>query len=262
MESRRRRPSRFLRSQAFQEGASAIAERFRRDPIHQPVDPPFDHYYQRILKGDVAAILEYDEFDVFGHSDGSFYEVVGRLVPLQSFAAAKHMIFEITRRGENKAAPTDYEVYRYWYTALRRFCRIARDFIREEYKGEDEADTALRREQLWRQYIDTWEFRKKGTSTARSLNELRAWVKTWESQHQNAPSLQNQVERFSRCFLVPKVIFFALAESNRQGSNRADRDKRCRSRKFRWTPSYVARKYACAIAGMSSGTVSHRNGRK
>src|SRR5713101_3187402 len=119
MATRRGRPSKAQQEQALRKGALTVAERFRREPIRQPVDPAFNPYYQRILAGDVAAILDYDGFDVFRRdSDSSFYEVVGRLVSLQSLDAAKRIVSEIARTGEN-ARGLKMEAYQYWYSTLR-----------------------------------------------------------------------------------------------------------------------------------------------
>src|SRR6266852_5977207 len=149
MASRRGRPSRAMQQQALKQDAAAIAEQFRREPIRQPVDPAFDPYYQRILKGDLDAVLEYSGLFMM-YPDSSFYEVVGRLVALHSFAATKRIISEIALRGD-PAAPTPHDVYYYWNNKLRFCCRIARDFIREKY----EADGSVKREKLWHDYVET-----------------------------------------------------------------------------------------------------------
>ncbi|HEV3206939.1 MAG TPA: hypothetical protein VGZ28_08290 [Terriglobales bacterium] len=265
----RGRPSKAMQEQALKQDASAIAERFRREPIHQPVDPAFDPYYQRILKGDLAAVLEYSAFDE-RNPDSSFYEVVGRLAALQSFGAAKHIISKIARRGENPVAV--YEVYYYWYSNLRFRCRIARDFIREKY----EADGFVKREKLWHDYVETCSFgirvTKKGaprsqgvrelTARSQGIRELKEWAETPHSKSEDVPSLYDLVDRFSMFFLVPKRIFFELAESDWRSSGHADRDRRYRARRMHKTPSTVARKFAGLMAGVSPSTMSHRNVRK
>jgi hypothetical protein len=256
-----------MQQQALKQDAAAIAENFRRQPIRQPVDPAFDPYYQRILKGDLAAVLEYGGFDVFMMDpDSSFYEVVGRLVALHSFAAAKRIISEIARRGD-PTAPAPADVYYYWNSKLRLCCCIARDFIREQYK----ADGSVKREKLWHEYVETCSrtrLIKKGTArpqgprelAARSqvIKELKEWAQTMHSNSEDVRSLYDLVDRFSMFFLVPKAIFFELAESD----SHAERDSRYRARRLLKTPSAVARKYAGLMAGVSASTMSHKNVRK
>jgi hypothetical protein len=249
----RGRPSKSALEQALKRDAPTIAETFSRSPIRQPVDPSFSPYYQRILAGDVATILDY-EFDVLrSDSENSFYEVVGRLVALQSLDAAKRIVSEIARTGKN-ARGLKMEAYQYWYSTLRSRCKFARDFIQEAYR----ADGSLKRGKLWCDYIDLFDFRVKGISQTRSLNEFKAWARALDSKCE-AASLYDQVSRFSKFFLVPKTIFFDLAESDKHSSNSVDLDRRYRTRRLRWTPSFIARKYACAIVGISPSSISHRN---
>src|ERR1700693_1894082 len=99
MATRRGRPSKALLKRALKEGASEIAKGFRRHPLRQPVDPLFEPYYQRILMGDLTAVSDYCDSYSGGFSfDDSFYELIGRLVPLQDLAAAKQIVSEIARR--------------------------------------------------------------------------------------------------------------------------------------------------------------------
>src|SRR6266849_4413656 len=100
MASRRGRPSKTVQEQVLKQDAPTIAEGFSRHPLRQPVDPGFDPYYQRMLKGDPAAILEYFDLGIgfAADFDSSFYEAIGRLVPLRSSITAKHIVSTIARR--------------------------------------------------------------------------------------------------------------------------------------------------------------------
>src|SRR5207248_1592334 len=89
--------------------------------------------------------------------DSSFYELVGRLVPLQFFGAAKQIISEVQRLGADfdlkrgaVLIPPDWVVYQHWYELLKVHCKIARQFIRDKYK----ADPSAKRPQLWNEYCE------------------------------------------------------------------------------------------------------------
>src|ERR1022692_2137460 len=126
---------------SLEQGRSTIVFELSHHLLRQPVDPGFDAYYQRVLNGDLAAILDYCDR---GWRANSFYELVGRLVPLQSVDAAKQIVTEIARRG-NPFGPTGEDAYQYWYNTLKRACTIARAFIRDAYN----TDALVKREQLW-----------------------------------------------------------------------------------------------------------------
>lgn len=92
---------------------------------------------------------------------------------------------------------------------------------------------------------------------ARDADELKAFLETPDPKTGQLPSLYEQVDRFWMSRLVPKQLFFELAESQRPSNARAERDRRCVNRRFLWTPSSIARKYAAQIAGVSVSAMSH-----
>lgn len=263
MATRRRRPSKAALQQILKRDGAKIAEEFRRLPLRQPVDHLFAPYYQRILTGDLAAVSDYRESNSGSFIlDSSFYELIGRLVQLQDVAAAKQIVSENAKRlVDITGLPDDiYGEYEHWYGWLRIFCESARQFIRERYK----ADESVKREQLWHEYIDRYyatnffgPFNQQNETTlSHDIKELKTWGEQFRADRD---SIVDLVERFWCHGLVPKPMFYELAESNRRADGRAERDKRYRSRRFRWTPSSIARKYACAIVGISPSTVSHKN---
>jgi hypothetical protein len=254
------RPSKAVLQQALEQDKSTIIGKLQ--PLRQPVDPAFSPYYQRVLNGDLTALLDYcDVYNEFLDMQHSFLELIGQLVPLQHLGAAKQIIVEIGRRGESLGFPRAV-TYRHWYNALKLACKIAREFIRAEYQ----ADTSVKREQLWNPYVDecytSFSYDDKGGSRPDEIRKWKEWVETPDSQGQEPPSLYELVDRFTTHRLVPKPIFFELAQSSRSSGDPAGRDKRRRNRRFLWTPSYIARKNACAIVGISPSTVSHKNRRK
>jgi hypothetical protein len=92
MAKRRGRPSKAFQEQVLEQDAGKIAEHFLSYPLREPVDSRFEPYYQRILNGDLFAVWDYYST---GMLEDSFYELIGRLVPLQSFAAAKQIISDV-----------------------------------------------------------------------------------------------------------------------------------------------------------------------
>jgi len=263
MAARRGRPSKALRKRALKEGASEIADRFRRHPLRRPVDPLFEPYYRRILNGDLAAVSDYCDANSGRFSlDDSFYELIGRLVPLQDLAAAKLIVSEIARRHVLLVGLPDNidEEYERWYGWLRIFCESARQFIRERYK----ADESVKREQLWHEYIDRYyatdffgDYQNE-TTRPQDIKEFKTRGEQFCADREWIVDLE---ERILSHGVVPKPMFDELAESNRRADARAARDKRYRGRRFRFTPSSVARRYACAIVGISVSSVSHKNKR-
>jgi hypothetical protein len=264
MAKRRGRPSQALRQQILEQDAGKIAEHFLSYPLREPVDPRFEPYYRRILNRDLFAVWDYYST---GMLEGSFYELIGRLVPLQCFAVAKRIISDVqlcrdefdTARG-GTATPPDWVVYKHCYRLLLPLCQVARQFIRDKYK----VDTSAKREQLWNEYCDhffpTTSSLRSGLKTP---GELKAWGETmypkWrQTPHRCDDALWAVVERFLGHNLVPKPIFFELALSDRRADVKAERDKRYRHRRFVRASSFIARKYACAMVGISPSSVSHK----
>lgn len=256
-----RRPSKADQKKALErsleQSKSTIVFELTSHPLRQPVNPRFYPYYLRVLNGDMAAILDYcdREWPV-----DSYYELIGRLVTLQSDGAVKQIVAEIARRG-NPFYPNEEDAYEHWYNTLKRDCKRARAFIRHKYR----ADASVKREQLWNPYVNQCCISRrdrKGAARSEEIRKLKEWAETGDSHRREPPSLNDMVDRFSINRLVPKQIFFELAESYRISWDRAGQDKRCRNRRFRWTPSFIARKHACEMVGISPSTVSHKNRRK
>jgi hypothetical protein len=228
------------------------------------VDLEFNNYYERVLNGDLTALLGYlDDHDCYQFElPPSFYELVGQLVLLQHMGAAKQILARIVRRGRFLGSFSTEHAYRYWYRVIKRACDIARDFIRAEY----ETNSLVKRKELWTPYIEQCYLSRrhdyKGVARSEEIRKWRDWAEAADSQGREPPSLNDLVDRFSVAFLVPQVIFFELAESFPSYGSPAGRDKRRRIRRFRWTPSYVARKYAAAMVNLSAGTVSRKYKRK
>lgn len=125
-----------------------------------------------------------------------------------------------------------------------------------------EADDSLKREQLWHEYMDKYyaaDFfgrsnQQNQATRSQDIKELKAWGEQFRADRDWILDL---VERFCSYGVVPRPMFDELAES-RPGYMR---DKRYRMRLFRRTPSSIARKFACAIAGLSVSSVSHKHRR-
>jgi hypothetical protein len=258
----RGRPPKKIRERILKQDAEKIANHFRGSPLRQPVDPLFDPYYQRIVNGDLAALSDYCESNSGRFSlDASFYELIGRLLSLPDVAAAKQIVAEMGRRLIHITGPPDDvdEEYGHWYRWLRILSKSARKFIRERYK----ADESVKREQLWHEYIDRHYVTnvyglsnsQKETPRPQAIKELITWGEQFRADRDWFSDL---VKRFWSHGLVPRAIFNELAASNRRADARAERDKRCRHRRFVWTPSFIARKYACAMVGISPSSVSHK----
>jgi len=276
MGTRRGRPSRTALQENFRRDSAKTAEHFRRYPLRQPVDHQFEPYYQRFLKGDLIAALEY--CDDHGTLDDSFYELIGRLVALQSWGAARQIVSEIQRRGfylndarhGGASRLPDEVIYRDIYPQLRQLCEVAREFIRERYKK----DPVAKREQLWNEYVDgfyspyffSFPTLRSEQSSFKTSGDLKAWGETMSSHVVPRPgrreeTLWDLVHQFSLHHLVPKPMFFELAETTKRADALAERDRRYHSRRFRSTPSMVARKYSAAMVGFSTSHISHKNRR-
>jgi hypothetical protein len=267
---------RALRKQIFEQDAGKIAEHFLSYPLREPVDSRFDPYYQRILNGDLFAVWDYYRTCAL---EGSFYELIGRLVPLQYFAAAKLIISDVQLCGDEfdtarggTAIPPDRVVYNVCYRMLFPLCQVAGQFIREKYK----VDPGAKREHLWNEYCDhffavaapilVWRAGrvvKMFQLGFKTLRDLKAWgeteyAKCGQTPHRSDRALWDLVEKFSSHHLVPRPVFFDLAAGRRRSELRPGYDKRRPYSQFSSTPSVIARKYACSMVGLSPSSVSHK----
>lgn len=260
----RGRPSKASQEQILGQDAGKIAEYFLSYPLREPVDPRFEPYYRRILNGDLFAVWDYYGT---GELEGSFYELIGRLVPLQSFAAAKQIISDVQLCGAEFDSgrggymmPPDWLIYQHCYRLLLPLCQVARHFIWKKYK----VDPLAKRGQLWNEYCDRF-FPMIGSrqSGLKTLGDLKAWgeaeyAKCGQTPHRSDDALWALVEQFRLHHLVPRPVFFDLAAGHRHSELRPGYDKRRHYYQFSSTPSTIARKYACAMVGLSPSSVSHK----
>jgi hypothetical protein len=276
MAKRRGRPSKASQKQILEHDGGKIAAHFLSYPLRQPVDPRFDPYYRRILNGDLFAVWDYYGT---GALEGSFYELIGRLVPLQYFAAAKQIISDVQLCGDEfdtvrggTAIPPDWVVYEHWCRLLHPLCKVARQFIRKNYEDNPWDE----REDLWKKYCDhffavaapilVWRVGrvvKKFQLGLKTLGDLKAWgeteyAKCGQNPHRHDPAMTALVEQFGLHHLVPRPVFFDLAAVYRHPELRPGYDKRRHYYQFSSTPSMIARKYACAMVGLSPSSVSHK----
>ena len=263
MAKRPGRPSKASQEQILGQDAGKIAKHFLSYPLREPVDARFEPYYRRILNGDLFAGLDYCRT---GELEGSFYELIGRLVPLQSFAAAKQIISDVKLRGfefdSGRGDPIlpDWLIYQHCYQLLTPLCQVARQFIREKYK----VDPLAKREHVWNEYCDHF-FPTIGSrqSGLKALGDLKAWgeteyAKCGQNPHRHDDAMWALVEQFSIHHLVPRPVFFDLAANSKRSDLRPGYDKRHHYCQFESTPSKTARKYACAMVGLSPSSVSHK----
>lgn len=230
-----------------------LAEIFRKEPLRDPVDPTFTPYYQRVLQGDVRAISEYcDAHWEKGDCDSSFFEFLGRLFAVKFYKISAGILRNIERRGV-LGFVNQRTVFDSWYQRLKPRCDEARQFARAYQKSTGN----WKRGQLWDSYISKpggpkfpseqckgrHRFRAKAIQRLRRIHISKVSRK-FEAQN---GSLLDRVNEFGSFHLLPKDIFFDLAITKIDAGRPA----------FRFTPSAVARKWACQLAGISESTVSH-----
>ena len=244
MATRRRRPSKASQAQTLQQHASHIAEVFLRHPLRQPVERGFEPYYRRIVNGDPTAILDYCDSAVDQKLDASFYELVGRLLLMQS-PATKQIISEVVRQAPFIGAPPDEVVYQSFYDRLKPLCEVARGFIREKYrvavwsrqeelqKHQDrhsqnskaqtkaarsertnvqramaEEDISLNAERLWNEYIDKYYPLGGRSDKQNEISRSRkiAEFMTWvEKLHARRRDRDSLFELVDRCMMLDLV---------------------------------------------------------
>jgi len=136
--------------------------------VSRPGDSLFNPYYQRVLNGEPRAIIEYCD-DHSEEAEPSFYEIIGRLLPLRHNGAVKHIIAKIGQCGVLLNTSPAEVSYQYWYCKLESAGKIARAFIRKAY----EDDVRVKREQLWNPYVDQCYIcrREDKKGAARSQNQ-------------------------------------------------------------------------------------------
>jgi hypothetical protein len=253
--SNRGRRSKAHELEILETHGAKLAEIFKSDPLRETVDPHFAPYYQQLLEGNAHAILRYcDEFWEQGNLAGSFYELVGRLFTLKFYQIADTILRDIERRRVT-GWPSERKSYEHWYRKLKSLCDRARDSMRTTLT----ANAVSTREQLWEKYVSqpVWQIR-----TARDTEHCKIRQESIRKELLEGPGSATQratkqlsesgrlitlVNAFGSYDLLPREIFDSLALT-RMDSGR---------RKFRLTPSDVARKYACQITDLSESTVSH-----
>jgi hypothetical protein len=236
---KRGRPPKAEHKRVLQEGGRFIAQEFSRHPLRTPIDARFRPYYERILSGDLHAIDDYlhenkGRLDV----DASFYELIGRLVPLAFSSVARQIVKGFQRR---ELLPTGRATYAFYFERLVPLCRLARQFVVREHRSE----SCSNREQLWQKYV----FQPLPELDALQQELRREAIKILlEGQEVESPFLDS-VNAFAAYGFVPKNVFKDIALT------RIESGKRC----FVSTPALLARRYACRIAGISEGTASHKS---
>jgi len=258
MENHRGRPPRTERDRILKAVGARISAELRHSPLREPIDQEFQPFLERISNGDIKTLLDYQLYGAKPEFHGSFFELVGRLTFMQSIPGVSRIVSQLSRRGDESVnfLPPDYVVYQYWYKKLKPLCDHARKFIRQTYQNEDDRELSRThcrtREKLWTEYICkffTENAARRISGLNSSLAATRSPVDRW--------TLYDLVDRCSLLGAVPKTVFFALAESERRAGSPSGRDRRYRYRRFRRTPSGIAREFACKVAGMSVSAISH-----
>lgn len=139
----------------------------------------------------------------------------------------------------DRAAEIDYlskqRIQEAWYKRLKPLCGDARRSI---VKVRQELDPPASREKLWNRY--TWSLSAEDKLLAEQATPPTDIAQQLTTKELEASRLTKQINRLESLHLVPKEIFFDLAQTTSPMS-----------------PAQVARKYACKIAGISEGTVTH-----
>jgi len=147
--SRRGRPSKTDLRRILEQDGGHIVEMLNLHLLRQPVDPQFKPYYERVLGGDLGAIADYcDRNAAQKDLDGSFYELVGRLVGVRCYRAVNQVLLDIERRGAT-GWPNNRDTYEYWYKVIKPACEAARQFVRAVRKS----GKSVNREGLWHEYV-------------------------------------------------------------------------------------------------------------
>lgn len=253
--SNRGRRSKAQERETLEKGGLWLADVFRSAPLRHPVDPQFAPYYDEVRHGDAGAIIRYcDKYWEQGNLASSFFEMVGRLFSLKFYSVADLILRDLERRPV-AGWPSKRQAFGYWYRKLKPLCDRGRDFIRAALRlGPDST-----RERLWVAYIaqPAWEIRSEQDSEhhIKRQQAIRSELLEGPESVANRATKQSSesgrtitlVNGFGSFNLLPKEVFFDLALTKFDGG-----------RKFCLTPSAVARKYACQIAGLSESTVGHR----
>jgi hypothetical protein len=236
-ESRRGRPKKAEERRILAEQGAWLAHELKSHPLRPPVDPQFAPYYHETLEGNAQAILQYcDKYWEQGDLADSFYEILGRLFTLKFYRVAGTILSNIERRRV-AGWPSKQRTYNWWYRKLKNNCDSARDFLRTALKS----DPYRTRGQLWDDYLQ---------SRPHSIQEDLLRHSATERPPQplsESGRLITLVNEFGVFKLVPEEVFLDLALTHHDAGHR----------KFRHTPSEIARKYACGITGLSESTVSH-----
>lgn len=280
------RISKTREDQILKENSSALVRHFQVYPLRPPIDGQFKAYYERFLEGDSGGILRYYE-DNQREEDiaGSFYEFLGRLITIRFYKAANLLLSRV--EGSNATRwPGATEAFDHWHQKLTPMCKRARQFIRHSR----DAGINSRRESLWRAYVfqplptvrfaylhgsDNEELLQgeensrqqkvhhevmqdllAGKNT-RDVDSVLPWIGDAGVQDRNVlkPTLRSltlaEVNKFAKFGLIPREIFFDLAETKGNLG----------SRRFAFTPAQVARVFARRIVGISESALSHRSSR-
>jgi hypothetical protein len=239
MANRRGRPSKDEQNHALSAAEIKIGEQFRRLPLRQPVEQTFKPYLERISAGEIRAIFEYNLYGGSPQRHGSFFELVGRLLFMQSVPGVDKILSQLVRKRDQllDLVPPDYLVFRSFYPGVKSQCDHARKFLREKYKEYCSSSP----EELWHEY---WH-----KSLARKVPE-RSRISATTKEDPEATQLNQDSDA-----AMNKAMFLALAEAHCRRS--VPPDLRYRYRRFRRTPASVAREFTCKMIGISVSEISH-----
>jgi hypothetical protein len=227
---RRGRPSKAERKRALDRDCQYIVAKLKLNPLREPIDAQFSPYYQRFLRGDLRALGDYCDTNLYVNDDcidcgigpfASFYELIGRLFFFRRDTAVKQILADTKRAAWLNRYEAPRRTYEHWYERLLPLCRDARKSIRDLRASYPDANRA----KLWRDYIKT------------APEALRDWPESESKQ------FIESVKQFSRRGFVSREIFFDLAKTQPTPLK----------------PAVIARRYACKIAGVSESWASRKN---
>jgi hypothetical protein len=236
------------------EGGAALAEFFKAEPLRQPINPQFAPYYEQVLQGNAKAIIQYCDEHWEQELANSFHEIVGRLFLLKRDPVAETILTNIAGRP-TPGWPSNRRAYGYWYQKLKALCKRARAWLGASLKNSP-SDT---RDQRWQSYVEQHQQAVQTTllqeqghgivmiSVCNLGREAATPINCTVEEVSESSRLMSLVNAFGSFNLVPREIFDELALTKSVAGKRT----------FRFSPSEVARKYACKIVGISESTASH-----
>ena len=237
MRNRKKNTPRNLRKTSTRKAAHPLAAR----PAQSRLDERFAPYYERVLSGDVEALVGYyKEFGWVEPDLGSaFYECLGYFAT-SPYPAHHSVVRKILKLG----VPLDTTVakkriYKSWADTILPMAQAAKKCIRQARKNQED----LSRNQLWRAYwceevpdLKPDQQRKRREQLSRVFDELEI---------DDSLPLITVLYKCLAWNKIPKKLFFALAQ-----------------RKPTIPPSQAVRRFVCELVGISESTISRKSLRK